>query len=269
MSLKRRLTKAESRLRAAEYTRKSDHYRNDPVGFAEQALGIQLDPWQREVVAGNSKRDILNCSRQAGKSTVASIIALHEAIYRPKSLTILVSPSQRQSSELFRKVTDLRQRLPDSLVLTEDNKLSMAIAGGGRVVSLPSSEATIRGYSGATLIIEDEASRVPDELYQAVRPMLATSNGRMILMSTPFGKRGHYFETWSDAPGWRRVQVTAAEVPRISAGFLEEEKATHTESWYLQEYFGVFVDAERAAFGYDIVMAALDDTITPLFEAAA
>ena len=63
---------------------------------------------------------------------------------------------------------------------------------------LPGQEKTIRGFSGVTLIIEDEASRVDDTLYRAVRPMLAVSGGRLILMSTPYGQTGHFFEEWTN-----------------------------------------------------------------------
>lgn len=70
-----------------------------------------------------------------------------------------------------------------------------------RIVSLPSSEATVRGFSGAALIVEDEASRVPYDLYCAMWPMLAISGGRLVLMSTPFGKRGHFFEEWTQGSG--------------------------------------------------------------------
>ncbi len=169
-------------------------YALDPVAFAAEALGLELDDWQRSVIASTGKRDLLNCSRQAGKSTTAAVLGLHEALYRPHSLTILVSPSQRQSSELFRKVTELRELLPTAPELTEDNKLSMSVKGGGRVLSLPGSEATIRGFSGATLIVEDEASRVDDNLYFSIRPMLAVKGGRLILMSTPFGRQGQPLE---------------------------------------------------------------------------
>jgi hypothetical protein len=82
---------------------------------------------------------------------------------------LLLSPSMRQSSELFRKVTNLLSLLEPKPTLTEDNRLSLTLQSGSRVVSLPSSEATVRGFSGASLIIEDEASRVPDELYRAIR----------------------------------------------------------------------------------------------------
>jgi hypothetical protein len=265
----KRLENLESQLDGIRFRLDGERYASDPVAFAEGVLGMTLDDWQRDVVAGLSKRDILNCCRQAGKSTTASVIALHEALYRPGSLTILISPSQRQSSELFRKVCQLRDSLPDSPRLSEDNRLSMTVVGGGRIVSLPGSEATIRGYSAPTLIIEDEAARVPDELYFSVRPMLATSNGRLVLMSTPWGKRGHFFETWNEAPGWRKIRINAEEVPRIPAAFLEEERATHTEAWMLQEYYNVFLDNERAVFSYQEVMAALDDEVEALLQVAA
>ena len=240
-------------------------YALDPVAFAGELLGLELDPWQRQVIASTGKRDLLNCSRQAGKSTTAAVLGLHEALYRPGSLTILVSPSQRQSSELFRKVTELRELLPTQPELSEDNKLSMSVQGGGRVLSLPGSEATIRGFSGATLIVEDEASRVDDALYFSIRPMLAVKGGRLILMSTPFGKRGHFWSEWSTGATWQKVEVPATSVPRISPAFLEEERNSMGAFWFEQEYMCVFKESTDSVFGYDTVMGALSDDVKPLF----
>ncbi len=237
----------------------------DPAVFATEALGLDLDPWQREVLQSAGKRDLLNCSRQAGKSTTAAVLGLHAALYKPGSLTLLVSPSLRQSSELFRKVTDLRALLPAQPELLEDNRLSLSIKGGGRVVSLPGSEATVRGFSGASLIVEDEAARVDDALYMAVRPMLATSNGRLILMSTPFGKRGHYWREWTEGKSWQRTEINATKVSRISPAFLEEEKQTMGSWWYEQEYLCQFKESTDSVFSHDLVMAALSDDIKPLF----
>jgi hypothetical protein len=240
-------------------------YALDPVAFAAELLGLELDEWQRGVISSTGKRDLLNCSRQAGKSTTAAVLGLHEALYRPGSLTILVSPSQRQSSELFRKVIELREKLSSDPGLTEDNKLSMTVKGGGRVLSLPGSEATIRGFSGATLIVEDEASRVPDELYMAIRPMLAVRGGRLILMSTPFGKRGHFWHEWSEGINWQRVEVPAHKVPRISQEFLEEERRAMGDWWFSQEYMCEFRESIDSVFSHASVMGALSDEVQPLF----
>lgn len=240
-------------------------YSLDPVSWCSEVLGITPDPWQSDVLRSSSKRVILNCCRQAGKSTIAAAIALHMAVYRPGSLILLVSPSLRQSNELFRKVSEHMRKVKPRPSLDEDNKLSCTFTNGSRIVSLPGSEETIRGYSGVSLVIEDEASRVDDALYRSVRPMLAVSDGRLILMSTPRGKRGHFFEEWIGSGVWDRVEITAPMVSRISPDFLEEERQALGEWWYQQEYQCSFSDTTDSLFRYDDIQACLCDDIEPLF----
>jgi hypothetical protein len=245
-------------------------YALDRVAFAREALGFEPDDWQAGVLRRPGKRTLLNVSRQAGKSTVAAILGLHDALYIPGSLTLLVSPSQRQSGELFRKVTEFMHQLPASPTLIEDNKLSLTMASGSRIVSLPSSEATVRGFSGVQRIIEDEASRVDDALYYALRPMLATTNGAIMLMSTPFGRRGHFYEEWTtESHEWQRVEVPAEACPRISPEFLADERRSLGEWWYSQEYECQFREAQDAVFHHDDVLAMLSDDVPTLFGGVA
>jgi hypothetical protein len=236
----------------------------DSVAFAVE-LGFTPDPWQESVLRWTGKRLLMNCSRQSGKSTTAAILGLHRALYHPKSLVLLVSPSLRQSSELFRKVTEFLGNLLVRPKLLEDNKLSCTLDNKSRILSLPSSEATIRGFSGANLIIEDESARVPDGLYKAVRPMLAVSNGKLILMSTPFGKRGHFFEEWTNNQGWEKIEVKATECPRISPEFLEEERRSLGDWWFSQEYMCEFMETLDNLFSYDLINKAVSSDIKPLF----
>ncbi|MBI3977166.1 MAG: hypothetical protein HY331_03165 [Chloroflexi bacterium] len=238
----------------------------DPAAFAREALGFQPDAWQSNVLGWPGRRLLLNCARQSGKSTTTAILALHRALFYPGSLILLVSPSLRQSSELFRKVGDFLARLAERPDLAEDNKLSCTFGNGSRIVSLPSSEDTIRGFSGVSLIVEDEASRVDDDLYRALRPMLAVSGGRLILMSTPFGKRGHFYQEWTEGgPAWERVRVKAADCPRISAAFLAEERVSLGDLWFRQEYGCEFLDTTNQVFAHDLVMSALSADVKPLF----
>jgi len=236
----------------------------DRVSFARDVLGFHPDPWQGEFLRSGHGRVLLNCCRQAGKSTTTAVLALHRALYYPASLILLVSPSLRQSSELFKKVREFMAVMDESPPLTEDNRLSCTLANGSRILSLPSSEGTIRGYSSVDLVIEDEAARVPDDLYHSIRPMLAVSGGRLILMSTPFGKRGHFFQEWDQGGDrWQRFRITAADVPRISAEFLAEEKKALPEAWYAQEYEGLFVESLDQVFRYEDVQRALCDDLEP------
>ncbi|MDQ7822056.1 MAG: terminase large subunit [Candidatus Eremiobacteraeota bacterium] len=237
----------------------------DPVTFAAEKLDITLDQWQAEVLTHPSKRIILNCSRQAGKSTVTSIMALIRALYYPKSLILLLSPSLRQSTELFRKVMDALKKLHARPKLTEDNKLSTQFDNGSRIISLPGKEGTIRGFSGASLLVIDEASRVDDSTYKAVRPMLATSGGRLVILSTPWGKRGFFHDEWvNGGETWQRFKITAHDVPRIPAPFLEEEQRALGEFFFAQEYLCEFRETVDQVFSYEMIMGAIDPNVKPL-----
>jgi hypothetical protein len=237
----------------------------DPVAFA-RSLKLDPDPWQAAVLRSTAQQELLNCSRQSGKSTVASVKALHHALFTPRSLVLVVSPSQRQSGELFRKVLGLLDFITPRPALVEENKLSLQLDNGSRIVSLPSNASTVRGFSGVSLLIEDEAAFVRDDFNTAIRPMLATTRGQLLLMSTPFGKRGHFYEAWERGGDvWARTSIPATQCPRISPEFLARERAALGDWRFRQEYLCEFVESADQFFSYADVQAALDDGVSPLF----
>lgn len=244
--------------------KKSIKHSLDPVLFAKEALGFDPDSWQEDALRYEGDKLILNCCRRAGKSTITSIKALHKALFFPGSLVLLVSASMRQSSELFKKVTNELDKLPDQPKRLEDNKLSLTLATGSRLVSLPSTEATVRGFSGPSLVVIDETSRVSDDLYYSIRPMLAVGGGQLILLSTPFGKRGFFHQAWHEGDSWKKVLITAEDCPRITKHFLDEEKKTLGDWWFEQEYYCQFKENVDSLFTYDDVQNALSDDIKPL-----
>jgi hypothetical protein len=237
----------------------------DRARFAT-AVGLpDLDPWQLRLLRSEAPRVLLNCSRQSGKSTMAGVVALHRALLVPDSLVLILAPSERQAKELFTKVGEAYRTLGPPVPADSYRKLGAQLANGSRIEALPGTEKTIRGFSGASLLIVDEASRVADELYYAVRPMLAVSGGRLLMLSTPFGKRGVFHHEWTEGEGWERYEVPAADVPRIPPGFLEEEQRSLPAWIYRQEYECSFEDTEDQLFGFDLVQSSITDEVTPLF----
>jgi len=199
-------------------------------------LGLKPDPWQVAVLEAECPRLLLNCCRQAGKSTVVALLGLVEAIFVPGTRVILLSRSHRQSTELFRIVVDFYLRLGSPL-RGRRTAHELCLANFSRIVCLPCREDTIRGYSRISLLIIDEAARVPDDLYRAVRPMLAISEGRLICLSTPYGRRGFFHDCWATGgDDWTRIEIPASRVPRIGSEFLEQERRAMGESWFRQEY---------------------------------
>jgi hypothetical protein len=232
----------------------------DRVAFA-RAVGIEPDRWQEDLLRSTATRILLNCARQSGKSTVAGVLAVHAALYEPGSLILLLSPTLRQSQELFKKCLSLYRAADKPVPPESETALTLTLENGSRVVSLPGKEGTVRGYSGVRLLAIDEAARVPDDLYASVRPMLAVSGGRLVALSTPFGTRGWWYEAWRSSESWERYEVPATQVPRISPEFLEEERRSVGEWWFRQEYFCEFLDSQSQAFRREDIDAMFSEEV--------
>lgn len=237
----------------------------DPVRLSGR-VGIAPDDWQAELLRCRDPQVLLNCSRQVGKSTTTATLAVHTAIYEPGAPILLLSPSLRQSGQLFAKVKWVMKRLGREFAVAEtDNALSVRLANGSEIHSLPGKAGTVRGFSAVALIIVDEAAFVAEDLFSAVSPMLAVSGGRLVLLSTPFGKRGFFYEQWANGGAdWRRFRVTADQCPRIPPEFLARERRK-LGILYGQEYECLFLDVIMSLFAHSDIAAALDNDIAPMF----
>jgi Terminase large subunit, T4likevirus-type, N-terminal len=238
----------------------------DPVIFARDC-GIEPDKWQSDLLRSSARRALLLCARQSGKSTVTALLALWVAIFEA-GLVVIVSPSQRQSAEMLRTIKNFLGRLEGGPWITAESALKLEFGNGARILALPGTEATIRGIAGAAMVIIDEAARIPDELLAAVRPMLATTvgGGRLLALTTPAGKRGFFFESWTGTGDWSRVKVAATDCPRISQAFLDEELRELGAMRFSEEYQLEFRDADEAVFPFAVIAAAFSQDVRPLWQ---
>jgi hypothetical protein len=204
------------------------------------ARGLTADPWQRQLLLSDARRILLNCSRQSGKSTAVAALVLHTALVQRGSLTLVLSPSLRQSVELFRKVEECYHALGQPVRALSSTWTRLELANQSRIVCLPAREETVRSFSGVALLVIDEAARVPDDLYRSVRPMLAVSGGRLVCLSTPFGRRGFFWREWAreqqEGDPWQRFRIPWRDCPRIAPAFIEEERVSLGDVWVRQEY---------------------------------
>jgi hypothetical protein len=226
----------------------------------------ELDAWQADVLRSDEPRMILLAARQVGKTLTTALKAVSTATLKPGALILILSPSQRQSGEMFRVVLGLLKRMKDGPQIVAESALRCELQNGSRICALPSSESTIRGFSAVDLIICDEAARIPDELFGAVRPMLATSGGSLIMLSTPAGRRGAFFDTWHDENNtWKKVKVAASDCPRISKEFLDSELRELGQKLFESEYGLVFHDSDEAMFASAAIEAAFSPEVSPLW----
>jgi hypothetical protein len=239
----------------------------DPVTLAAR-VGLVLDPWQARVMASRAQTLLLCCGRQVGKSTVVALLIVAMLLEAERTV-VIISPSERQSKELLRRVLTLWRKLGRPVAHTSVTRTSLELVNYSRLEALPSNEDTVRGISAVDLLVAEEAALVPDGLYGSVSPMLAVSNGRLVAPSTPRGKRGWWHGLWSmrpaDDPDIERVEVPATLCPRISARFLERERRRIGHWWYSQEYECRFSESGEGLISYEDAMASISDAVRPLF----
>ena len=232
-----------------------------PSLFMSRAFKMEPDEWQTSLLDTFPPKSLLLCSRQSGKSTVSATLALHQAAYSSNSLVLIVSKAYRQAEELFRKVKVGVPFIKSHVEIVRENQSSLELDNGSRIISLPGKEETIRSYSSVALLIIDEAAQVSEELYATVRPMLAISRGKLLALTTPFGKQGWFYKSWENDKGWYKVKITAHECPRITEEFLQGERDHIGDLWVRQEFMCEFVDNDVQLFSYDEIIKCITSEV--------
>lgn len=235
----------------------------DPVEVFRGAFGVDPLDWQVGYLR-EARNVVLLKGRQVGASTSTAALAIRHARLHPRSLATIISPSLKQSTEVTLKARHGLVRLGERL--TQDSASVLGIANGSRVMSLPGSPKSVRGWT-ADLLVIDEAAFLDPQTFLAARALVATG-GRVIVQSTPAGPYGHFFDLFEgEEPTWARYRVRSDEVPTISAEFLAVERAALSAEEYAQEYCAEFtvpglglVDPARLA---ELTLAAAEEAAPP------
>jgi Terminase large subunit, T4likevirus-type, N-terminal len=244
-------------------------YQLDPAELFRDCVG-EPDPWQVTALRSQHKRQLYLCSRQAGKSSVASIKGLHTAMYNPGSLVLMVSRSLPQAAELFRKALLAYRDLGRPLGTEYESRLHLELANGSRLVSLPGSDATVVGYSPAMILL-DEAAETSSDLIEALMPSVAATRGAIIALTSAKAASGWFFELWSRPDRdliWEAHTATANDSSLISDDFVHEQRITRGDRYVRREFYcqfgqdeGAWIEPEKIDRAFELV-----DTSQPLWK---
>ena len=230
----------------------------DRVEWAEHALGVELDPWQKNVLENPHKRRLLLTPRQAGKTTVTAAIAGSDLVATPNIEIVVISPTQRQSGIMFGRVSNALESSGAHIVRQTATRVELG--NGSILYSLPGDRpSTVRGHT-ADLLLIDEAAQVKPELLAACLPMVGATDGSILMLSTPAGARGVFYDTWSSNDSeWDRVKVDVNEIPRL-APVLETMKK-RLGRMYDQEYGLEWLGDETALFSAEMLDQIFSDSV--------
>lgn len=253
------------------------------------SIGQTLFEWQSAVMRDNSRRIVINGARQAGKSTIMSGLVCHHAKFFPGSLSVILAPTLKQAQEDMGKIVNFISLDPDYPKLIKNNSEEIKLENRARILVLTATDDAARGFSNPDIILFDEASRIDDSVFNAVRPMITDNPfARIYEISTPNGKKGFFYKHYNN-PRWSRYQVRAPWYPIETSSGLElveyrdtilqddlhfffsprhYNKKEQLESLqdlkkrqYEQEYCTEFVDAEDQVFAQDLIKAAFESKV--------
>ena len=216
------------------------------------------DRWQREVIE-HEGNVTLRTGRQVGKSTVVAERAVRFALGNVGVVILVIAASQRQAGLLFEKVRGTLELHEGESIFKEPPTLTkILLTNGSKILCLPAGKTGhfIRGYT-VDLLIADEAAYIPEVVWNSVIPMIAVSRktrgfGWLFLLSTPFGKGGFFYNSFSD-PDFRQWHVSSEDCPRIPRSLLLKEKKRMSKVAYAQEWKGEFMEDWDQFFPTDLL----------------
>jgi phage FluMu gp28-like protein len=244
-----------------EFEELKKRLREDPVVFAETILGFCPFQYQAELLRSQSKRIVACWARQTGKTTAIAVKVVHFAFTNAKTTTLIVSRGLRQSMIMFGVIEGMVKTHPilrKSVV--KATRTLIELRNGSHIIALPCGPdgSSLRGHT-AHLVVMDEAAFMPEDVIASVIfPMLATTNGRAIMLSTPWGRDHMFYRSFKNPNYWSQ-HVRAEECPRISKEFLEEQRLDIGELRYKMEYEAEFVEDENSFFKQDLIRECVED----------
>jgi hypothetical protein len=260
-------------------------YRDDPVAFVRIVLGAEPDPWQEGVlraVASGKRRISIRAGHGVGKSTGCAWVLIWHMVTRYPQKAICTAPTAGQLFDaLFAEVKFWINKLPvpikdlfdmtsEKIVLKASPEASFISA---RTSSADRPEALAGIHSEHVLLIVDEASAVPEAVFESAAGSMSGENACTLLIGNPTRNSGMFFNTHHKlASEWTTFHVSCLDSPRVSKDFVEQIRSTYgpDSNAYKIRVLGEFalrdddtlIPAELvdAAMGRDVVL----DTKEPI-----
>lgn len=215
--------------------------------------------YQIKFLRDKSNRIIFRSGRQVGKTEACAIKAISHALSGDRRLVLNLASNREQSGILFRRIRNFLKSHPSfNSMIVSDSQTMVVFKNGSEIHCLPGNNPEgIRGYSPSLLII-DEAAFVKPTVFEAIIPSLAATDGDLIYISTPYGKRGDFYNAWNNIK-FSQHYVKSKDCPNITDDFLQEQADSRPKLQYLQEYEGEFIEEADAFFPRELILNCMTD----------
>lgn len=215
-------------------------YYKDPVGFTRNILGVEPDPWQAEVmtaVANGERRISVRAGHGVGKSAFCAWLSIWHMVTRYPQKTVMTAPTAGQLFDaLFAEIKFWINRLPapiKDLFDTTSDKVTLKSAPEASFLSARTSsadrpEALAGIHSEHVLLIGDEASAIPEPVFESAAGSMSGHSACTILIGNPTRNSGLFFRTHHELSSeWKVFHVSCLNSPRVSKDFVKQIADTY------------------------------------------
>ena len=240
---------------------------------------MQLDNWQHEILMHRGNI-LLNTGRQVGKTTIFAHKAGKYMIEHPGARIIVVSLTEDQAQLIIIMTLDYIEKQEKKLKRkiikpgkASKTKNKIFLINKSQILARPVGNTgdAVRGFTGDVLIV-DEASRMPELMWIAAEPTLATTGGEIWMCSTPHGKQGYFYKCYLNEHGFYKVwDVNTWDVyhnreirddwtpqrRKKAIEHLERKKTEWSDFRFQQEYMGQFIDDLRQFFPDEVIQKCM------------
>lgn len=240
-------------------------YKNDPVGFVRDSLGVEPDPWQIKVMSAYNRGDrniSIRSAHGVGKSACVAWISLHHMLAKYPQKTVCTAPSAPQAFDVyFAEVKHWIKKMPEhlqSLFFQKTDRIELVAAPHSSFLTVRTSradqpEALAGVHSDNVLLIADEASGIPEKVFESAAGSMSSADACTILIGNPVRSTGLFFDTHTRlAHRWTTFHISAFDSPRVTPDFIDE----------MRERYGEFSNPYRVRVLGEFPVSD-DDTIIP------
>jgi len=240
----------------------------NPAEFAQALFGFKPKEYQARLLADRSKRIVVRWSRQAGKTTCIALRAIWFALLHPRTLTLIVAPSLRQSMIMSDRIQDFLGSLSEETgrqLVERLQRTSVRFRNGSRIIALPNSPQLLRGYT-AHQVLADEANFFKDDelvFYNVLYPMLSTTDGVLIASSTPWNKDSVFYRM-SESNEFSKHVVTCEDVVRsglVKQSFVDEMRTQLPTERFQREFMAEFVEDIDAWLTQSLIVKCIESSL--------
>jgi phage FluMu gp28-like protein len=236
--------------------------------IAKRLWGWEAHPTQREWLLADARTKVASCGRRWGKTEAAAVDATTFALVNPGSVQMIVAPTYDQSRLIFGTVERLALTSPLTrgiVKVTRTPYPRLALAGSVIMARTADEDGrNLRGHA-ADRVIVDEAAYVRDSvLAEVIAPMLADRDGRLVMISTPFGKN-HFYRAFvkgreQNEPngGYAAFSFASWANPYISRQYIERQRSEISPRQFAVEYEAQFIDDASCVFAWEDIQAAVE-----------